>query len=85
LAWRLKIMGNNKLTVVKITGEAFRQTEDRLLIPIQKGDLIPEGEIIIVRSGQILLMDSAGNPFELSEGSSLAVGAALPRRMSRSR
>ncbi len=67
-------MGNNKLTVVKITGEAFRQTEDRLLIPIQKGDLIPEGEIIIVRSGQILLMDSAGNPFELSEGSSLAVG-----------
>jgi len=41
-------VGNNKLTVVKITGEAFRQTEDRLLIPIQKGDLIPEGEIIIV-------------------------------------
>ena len=41
-------MGNNKLTVVKITGEAFRQTEDRLLIPIQKGDLIPEGEIIMV-------------------------------------
>ncbi|HPC75712.1 MAG TPA: Ig-like domain-containing protein [Synergistales bacterium] len=74
MAWRLKIMGNNKLTVVKITGEAFRQTEDRLLIPIQKGDLIPEGEIIIVKSGQVLMMDSAGNPFELSEGSSLAVG-----------
>ncbi|HOG14579.1 MAG TPA: hypothetical protein PLY39_05440, partial [Synergistales bacterium] len=44
----MKIVGNNKLTVVKITGEAFRQTEDRLLIPIQKGDLIPEGEIIMV-------------------------------------
>ncbi|MCW1713138.1 MULTISPECIES: VCBS domain-containing protein, partial [Synergistaceae] len=81
-------MENKNFAVIKVSGEAFRQAADNTMIPVRAGDILTEGDIIIIKSGTVELRTASGVPIELAEGSTVLLkndggteeitGAALP-------
>ncbi|NLC40256.1 MAG: tandem-95 repeat protein, partial [Clostridiaceae bacterium] len=64
-------MKNNIFIVIKVTGESFRLTTNKLVIPIKVGDTISEGEIIVVKDGSVSLQDTSGAPIEIPQNTAL--------------
>ncbi len=53
-------MKNNIFIVIKVTGESFRLTSNKLVIPIKVGDAISEGDIIVAKDGSVCKTTTAG-------------------------
>ncbi|MEA4873543.1 MAG: Ig-like domain-containing protein, partial [Synergistaceae bacterium] len=66
-------MENKVFSVIKINGEAFRQTPDNIILEIKPGDSLNEGDIIIVKSGTVEVESASGSPLEFNEGTSFLI------------
>ena len=66
-------MENKIFLVIKINGEAFRQTRDNVIFEIKPGDSLNEGDIIIVKSGTVEVENTSGSPLEFNEGTSFLI------------
>ncbi|MDY0284334.1 MAG: Ig-like domain-containing protein, partial [Synergistaceae bacterium] len=66
-------MENKIFLVIKINGEAFRQTRDNVIFEIKPGDSLNEGDIIIVKSGTVEVENASGSPLEFNEGTSFLI------------
>jgi hypothetical protein len=67
---------NIHLKIVEVRGEAYTRSTDGTLRLVKPGDVLHEGDILVTRSGSVILEDHEGTTLELLPNHSFTLNAA---------